>query len=329
MKNSIIGFTSTIPVELVLSAGFRPTDLNNVFITHENPRELLKIAYNSGFPENICTWITGIYGAVKHFGIKKVIGVLQGDCSNTHVLMEIFSSEGIDIIPFEYPIKPDRVEMRKRLESFAKLMGTDLESGELMRERLIPIRKLLWEIDRLTFEEAKVKGFENHLYLVSSSDFNGDPWNFEKELRKFIEEAGRRDPIDHDVRLGVIGVPPIFNFYDFLEDIGAYVVYNETQSQFAMYFPSNSLEEQYTKYTYPYGIIYRLGVVEEEIKRRRIDGIIHYVQAFCHRRLEDVLIKKYLNVPVITIEGLEPHNLDGRIKLRLESFVEMIRDKKT
>ena len=83
--------------------------------------------------------------------------------------------------------------------------------------------------------------------------------------------------------------------------------------------------EQYRKYTYPYGIFYRLEDIKTEIKQRKLDGIIHYVQSFCFRQIEDMIIREKFDVPVLTIEGDNPAKVDARTKLRIESFLEMLR----
>ncbi|GAE89635.1 possible subunit of benzoyl-CoA reductase/2-hydroxyglutaryl-CoA dehydratase [Acetivibrio straminisolvens JCM 21531] len=49
MKN--IGFTTSIPVEVIFAAGHKPVDLNNVFITNDNPGKLIEVAENAGSPE--------------------------------------------------------------------------------------------------------------------------------------------------------------------------------------------------------------------------------------------------------------------------------------
>ncbi len=323
--DNVVGFTSTVPVEVLIAAGLKPVDLNNLFITDENPKRFMEIAHSRGFPENVCSWIAGIYGVVVEKGIKRVVGVVQGDCSNTHVLMEILRLEGVEVIPFEYPIVPDPAVVKRKILDFCERVGAKMEEAEEVRRRLTVIRRKLRELDRLTFEENKVKGFENHIYLVSSSDFGGDPEKFLANLEKFIKEVTEREPFSDRIRLGVVGVPPIFNFYDFLEEMGARVVYNETQRQFSMPFDVDTLEEQYARYTYPYGMSYRLKTdVIPEIKRRELDGIIHYVQAFCHRRMEDIILRRKLKLPVVTVEGSEPFKFDGRTKLRLESFLEMM-----
>jgi len=58
---------------------------------------------------------------------------------------------------------------------------------------------------------------------------------------------------------------------------------------------------------------------------RELDGIIHYTQSFCFRGIEDIVIRKELNIPVLTLEGDRPGNLDARTRLRLEAFIDMLK----
>jgi len=126
-----------------------------------------------------------------------------------------------------------------------------------------------------------------------------------------------------------LGVPPIFNdLYSFIESLSARVVFNEMQRQFSMPYPTNSLLEQYLSYTYPYDIFNRIKDIKKEIKRREIDGLIHYVQSFCFRQIEDTILKKTLKLPILTIEGDQPSPLDSRNKTKLEVFIEMLLSRK-
>ncbi len=324
-----VGITTTVPVEIIFAAGLRPIDLNNIFITSDDPVSLIRYAEEEGFSHNICSWIRGIYGASMKFGIERIIAVYGGDCSNTIALAEVLEYKGKKVIPFEYP--HDR--SKKRLESeIKKLMDEFSVSWDevyRIKERLDSIRKKLKEIDRLTYRENLVSGFENHIYLVQSSDFKGDPDLFEKEIESFLDEVRKREPFKEDVRLGYIGVPPIFSgMYEFIEELGARVVFNEVQRQFSMPYEKEDLIEQYLLYTYPYGINPRIEDIKEAIKERKIDGIIHYTQNFCFRQIYDIIIKESLKVPVLSIEGDSPGQIDSRIKLRIEAFVEMLRSKK-
>jgi benzoyl-CoA reductase/2-hydroxyglutaryl-CoA dehydratase subunit BcrC/BadD/HgdB len=83
--------------------------------------------------------------------------------------------------------------------------------------------------------------------------------------------------------------------------------------------------DQYLEYTYPYHIRFRLEDIKREIRRRRLDGIIHYVQAFCFRQIEDMIIRNELDLPVLTIEGNRPGRIDVRTKIRIEAFLDMLR----
>ena len=70
----MVGFTTTIPLEIVVAAGRRPADLNNLFITDPDPQGLIEDAEIAGFPRNICGWIKGIYGVALRRGIREKAG---------------------------------------------------------------------------------------------------------------------------------------------------------------------------------------------------------------------------------------------------------------
>jgi benzoyl-CoA reductase/2-hydroxyglutaryl-CoA dehydratase subunit BcrC/BadD/HgdB len=60
-----IGFTSTIPVEILLASGKIPVDLNNFFVMHSQREELLQLAEREGMPRTVCAWIKGLYATLK------------------------------------------------------------------------------------------------------------------------------------------------------------------------------------------------------------------------------------------------------------------------
>ena len=132
------------------------------------------------------------------------------------------------------------------------------------------------------------------------------------------------------MRLAYLGVPPVYaqDLYPYLENNGARVVFNEIQRQFAMPVPGDSLAEQYTDYTYPYSVYQRLQDINTELSRRHIDGIIHYVQAFCHRGIGDIIFRESLDLPVLTLEGNDDFLLDSHIQTRIEAFLDMLQRNK-
>lgn len=322
---SKIGITTTIPSEVLWAAGITPVDLNNLFINDPDKQKLVEAAEVRGFPRNTCSWIKGIYSIVRKLGLGRIIAVTQGDCSNTQALMEILQSEGIETIPFAYPYNRDRDLLKLQIDKLIEQLGTSWDEVNRMKYRLDEVRRKVHHLDTMTWEEDRVSGRENHLYMVSCSDMQGDIAGFERQVDEFIEGLTNRLPKSDMVRLGYIGVPPIYpEMYDYLEKIGARVVYNETQRQFAMPYAATSLVEQYRLYTYPYGVFERLRDIKKQLKLRRIAGIIHYVQSFCFRQIEDIIIRKEVDIPILTLEGDRPGQMDARTKLRLESFIEAL-----
>ncbi len=322
-----IGITTTVPVEVLLAAGYQPVDLNNVFITDPDPGRLVTIAEKACFPLNCCSWIKGIYGVCMDCGIDTVLCVTTGDCSNTIMLMEVLKLRGLRVIPFAYPEQPDVRRMQSALEALAQATGTTMEAADRVREELAPCRRLALELDRLTWQEGTVSGYENHLWLVSTSDFNRDYHAYQGELENLMADCRSRRPYpDGWLRLAYIGVPSVYGreLYRYLEANNARVVLNEIQRQFAMPDPGDSLAEQYSSYTYPYSIYYRLADISTELRRRRVDGVIHYVQAFCHRGIGDIIFRDAIKLPMLTLEGNDDFLLSQHVRTRVEAFLDMI-----
>ena len=322
---SKVGFTTTIPLEILIAAKRTPVDLNNIFITHPDKKELLINAESDGFPRNVCCWIKGIYSAALNTDISEIIAVTQGDCSNAQALMETLQFRGIKVVPFFYPYDRDQNLLSLSLKKLMDHYVVDEEQCLQAKGEMDRIRKKVHHIDELTWKEDIVSSEENHYYQVCTSDMNQDPLAFEREIDSFLSVLKNRKKFKEVLRLGYLGVPPIFNdIYSFIESLNARVVFNEMQRQFSMPYLTTSLLDQYLSYTYPYDIFNRIEDIKKEVKRRKIDGLIHYVQSFCFRQIENTILKKTLKLPILTIEGDQPTPLDSRNKTKIEVFIEML-----
>jgi benzoyl-CoA reductase/2-hydroxyglutaryl-CoA dehydratase subunit BcrC/BadD/HgdB len=323
-----IGITTTVPIEVLLAAGYKPVDLNNVFVSDPDPERLVGIAERAGFPLNCCAWIKGIYGVAMEQGIQNVLCVTTGDCSNTIMLMEVFRLRRLNVIPFAFPDRPDISKMQSALEYLAGTLGTTVEAAEKVRKELEKARRLAAELDELTWKDGVVSGWENHYWLVSTSDFIGDHHEYEAQLSQLLAGCRGRKPYPDDMfRLAYIGVPSVFarELYPYLESQGARVVFNEIQRQFAMPNPGSSLAQQYSSYTYPYSIFDRLKDILPQVRLRHVDGVIHYVQAFCHRGIGDIIFRHEIDLPILTLEGNADFMLTHHLRTRLEAFLDMLR----
>jgi benzoyl-CoA reductase/2-hydroxyglutaryl-CoA dehydratase subunit BcrC/BadD/HgdB len=322
-----VGLTTTIPVEVVLAAGLVPVDLNNLFIASPGALAMVSAAEAAGFPRTICAWVKGIYAALEaRPDLEAVIVACQGDCSYTQALGEILAAGGREIIHFKFPYPRDRAGLRREIGALMARLGVTEAAVAEVQARLAPLRRQLALLDRLTWETGQVSGAENFSYLIAASDFQSDPAAFERRLAAFLKEARRRPGRNSQVRLGFAGIPPIFpDLWDYLDELGAQVVFNEVPRQFSLPYPASDLVDQYLRYTYPYDIAGRLSDLKEAAAGRRLDGLVHYTQSFCFRQMFDQTIREHLNIPVLTIEGDRPTPLDARTRMRLEAFVDVLR----
>ena len=327
-KNKTVGITSTIPIEVVFAAGRRPVDLNNVFIASPNPESYIRIAESEGFPTSICAWIKGIYGAIRKHRIREVIGVSGGECSSTHALFEILEFLGLKIHAFSYPYDRDAGVLKEELKKLCAGFKVTLTEAEKMKKVLDGVRQKVRRLDELTFKENRVSGWENHLWTIQTSDFSGNYSRYEKKISHFLREAEKRGPFRGNIRLGFIGIPPICpDIYEQAERRCARIVFNEFQRQFSMPNITKNLVEQYRSYTYPYDVFFRIEDIKRQIADRRIDGLIHYIQSFCFRGIQDRLLRETIGIPILTLEFDRPARLDSRSITRMEAFIEMLREK--
>lgn len=322
-----IGITSTVPVEVVFAAGLVPVDLNNLFLLNRDRRAVLDRAERAGIPRACCAWVKGIFGATLEAGLRRLLVLRRGDCSEAESLGELLMDQGLEGTDFAYPGRGDRAGMRRSLEQLTHALGVEWKDVESWYERLQDIRSLVHRLDELTWREDRVDGGENHRWLVATSDFEGDPEGFQTRLSERLTELGTAPLLAQPVRLALLGVPPIVDdLHAFLEERGARVVLNEVSRQFSLPAAAADLVDQYLAYTYPYGAQARLEDILSELPRRRVHGVIHYVQSFCHHQLEDPVFRRHTDLPFLTLEGDRPGPLDPHSRLRVEAFLEQLEE---
>lgn len=319
-----IGLTTSLPIEVIYASNNIPIDLNNILVSGDAEKDVY-YAEKKGFPRNVCAWIKGLYTIALRSGIDEVIGIVEGDCSNTHSLMSVLKSEGMPVSSFSFPYSRDKDSLTKEIANLMNHFQVGMSEVMAVKKELDRIRQKLIRLDELTYLENKVTGLENHLWLVTSSDFNSDYHKYEAELDEFLREASKREPRRNELRLAFLGVPPIItDLYSTIEVLGGRVVFNEVQRQFAMPYIEADIVDQYRRYTYPYSVEFRLKDILLEIEKREIDAVISYTQSFCHRQIDNIILKKHIKQPILIIEGDRPGPLDERTKLRVESFLEML-----
>jgi benzoyl-CoA reductase/2-hydroxyglutaryl-CoA dehydratase subunit BcrC/BadD/HgdB len=323
-----IGITTTVPVEVLVAAGFRPTDLNNRFISSPRAAERVALAERRGFPRSICAWVKGIYGTVVEEGVRTVLGVAEGDCSLTHALLEVLETEGVRVMRFDFPYDRSEGALDREIARLEAELGVTRAASEEARERLIPLRRKLAEVDEALAGGDLAPGMAEraHGILLSASDLaGGEPDALLGRAGSFVAEAKARRGRPAAVRLALAGVPPISSgIFDLVERAGARIVLSEMPREFAMVRASGTLLEQYLAYSYPYDVFHRLRALSAVCRERRANGVIHYVQSFCFRGVHDRLMRERLGLPVLLVECDRPGVLDARETTRIETFIETL-----
>ncbi|RKZ26413.1 2-hydroxyacyl-CoA dehydratase [bacterium] len=329
--NRRIGITGMMPIELIFDSGAVPLDIRNFFIQHPDRVTYIQRGEMDGIPDNAGIMTKGIYGTVMENKIEEVVVVFQKDSIKSYALAEMFESQGVIVSRFNFPEHRNRQSLKLEIENLAKqLKMVNLENLEYWRFKLNEIRELARRIDELTYEKNIVSGYENHKYLASMTDFEGDTELYMTKLYNFLDEIKNEKPFKQEIRLGFIGEPPIFpEIYKIIERCGARVVFNEVQRQYAMPYPADSVIDQYLKYTFPYDISKRVEDINAEIERRNIHGIIHYIDITGQAFADEMLFRREIGLPILTVEGGNSLVVNVKTITQISNFVNMLKEKMT
>jgi len=321
-----VGITSTLPVEVIWAAGAIPLDLNNLFINDARSEDLVKEAEKRGIPPRSCGWVKGIFPVPSSRGMEEVAVVSGGDCSDLVALSDYWEDDGIGIVHFTFPIGRDRKGLLTSLENLCNHFQITMEEAGKKWQELVGVRRKLADLDDMMAEGCSASAEELHGMLVGGSDMNGDPQAFEKGLDDLLARCHPERIGDDEIRIAYVGVPPIIkDMFSSLEDMGCRVVLDETAVQFGMAYRADDMVDQYLKYTYPYGARSRSEWIVEQVHRRKVDGIVLYTEAACFRNLSNQYLRERFPVPVVEIQGENPAPLDARNRMRLESFIQILR----
>lgn len=322
-RSEKVGISTTVPLEPFISSRNTPVDLNNSFIGSADPVSNVEEAQVKGYPRNICTWIKGLDTAAG--SVDSVVGVVRGDCSNTESLLETLKRDGKKVHPFSYPYNRERDELIDEIVRLCEFLGTDLEDASKQAGYVRELRDLALEVDEIGWKTGRMDAEDVHISLVSTSDMDGNPSDWRNRMSALIDDSRDREKATEGPRLAYVGVPPIIkDLYRKIEGLSARVVFFEVHRQFAMPARTGDWIEDYLEYTYPYDISRRVEDIRNECERRKVDGIIHYVQSFCHRQIDDMIFRKELDLPIMTLEGNLPGPLDERNLIRLEAFLDIL-----
>ncbi len=351
-----IAVTALLPPELIFACDAIPVDLNN-FVPFSGATPASKLcAWTATWRDHILS------GEAEYDAIAIVAG---GDCHNALVDGEKVAMSGVPAHYFFYPFHGERERIREELEGLSGFLGgmeNSAGANETMA-RIARLKEKGRSIDDLRMK-GRIPPEDAFKLLISFSDLRSDPGQFERDVENAISNAGMcnpaavdeeplssgrtggvaqrigdtpaaKEPVEtmgrhpvENLRVALIGVPPIYSdFHETCSSLGLQIVFDELPYEFIRLTGRNmdELAENYRKYTFARSINYRLEFLENELRRRGVDGIVHYTQFACHHALEDDIFRDHFDLPMVTIQGDLPGRTPQQAVLRLEAFGERLR----
>ncbi|UCF07698.1 MAG: 2-hydroxyacyl-CoA dehydratase [Thermoplasmata archaeon] len=305
-----VGITALVPPELIFACRMSPCDINNSV-----PKAGLRPA------SKLCAW-TAVWRDMilaRQLEIDRLVVVAGGDCHNALVDGQKVEYSGVPTHYFFYPFEEDYSFLCEQLEKLSSFLG-GIEDPSMF-DAVARLKERTLDIDRKR-KEGDISAINAFEIMVAASDMKGDLNKFEDMVDNVKEE-----PVEYKARIALLGVPPIhYDFHKILKSLGLHVVYDELPYEFTRLTGRNmdELAKNYLNYTFARKLSFRLDFLEKELKRRNVDGVIHYTQFACHHLLEDDMMRKRLDYPWLVIQGDMPHRTPSQVKTRLEAFAEML-----
>jgi benzoyl-CoA reductase/2-hydroxyglutaryl-CoA dehydratase subunit BcrC/BadD/HgdB len=308
-----VGITALVPPELVYGCGHTPFDLNNAVPTSECvPRGKL------------CAW-TATWRDMLLRGdlrVDRLVVVAGGDCHNALVDGQKVAARGVPAHYLFYPFDGDEDEMAKQLASLEAFLGGVIDQEAFAR--VGEAKELAIELDMARCRR-RILGSRVFDHMIQLCDLGGDVDRFIASARKVLEDRPTEVP---ETRIALVGVPPIYpDFHQVCEGYGMQVVFDELPWEFARMGgrTMETLARAYAGYTFARDLEHRFDRLEEELTRRRVEGVVHYTQYACHHVLEDDMLRQRLDLPMLTVQGDLARGCPEQEKLRLEAFAELLR----
>jgi hypothetical protein len=302
-----------VPPELIYGCGQVPVDLNNFVPTSEVPPR-----------GKLCAWTATWRDALIRgdIAVDRLVVVAGGDCHNALVDGQRVAMAGIPTHYMFYPFDGNEDEMSDHMASLEAFLGGITDQAAL--NRIADIKDVCMELDNARCR-GDILGSRVFRHLIALCDLWGDVDRFEESAKMALKDRPAEVP---DLRIGLVGVPPIYpDFHEVCESFGMQVVHDELPWEFTRLGGRSrgARTRNYAGYTFARDLEYRFEALGRELRRRRVDGIIHYTQYACHHVLEDDMLREGFDLPMLTVQGDLPRKCPEQERLRLEAFAELLR----
>jgi len=322
----VAGMTALVPPEVIYAAGWNALDVNNgIPDSGTHPRSKL-CAWTASWREDI------LNGRIK---LDALVVVAGGDCHNALVDGQVASRQVKRTHFFFYPFDGDVGHLREQMDKLVEFLCVNRKG----QAPLPDVKKTMSDIASvkelgLRLDTARTEGRADpeltFKALISFSDLEGDMVRFRQKIEVILNAASdkaKTPDAPKRPRVALIGVPPIYrDFHQVCAESGLQVVFDELPYEFLRLGGRDiaSLARSYSNYTFARPVQFRLDFLKRELKRRKVDGVVHYAQFTCHHLLEDCLLREELDWPMLTVQGDLPGETPAQARLRLEAFSELL-----
>jgi len=340
-------FCEYTPRELIMAVGAIP-------VCACGGSHNMAVASERDLPSNLCPLIKSSYGfAIEHanpiFEMSDLV-IAETTCDGKKKMYEIMSqSKPMHIL--ELTQKPDEesafehwmVEIKLLVKKLEELTGNKLTDENLLESIKLMNKERSLRLKIADFAGSVLTGRE---VLDSKSLISGTPCDLKAYEDIITQARDKQGKQDHKPRVLMTGVPlphGAEKVLDIIEEAGAVVVCQENCTGVKPLIDNiseegNLLENLARKYfKLPCSVMMpnkgRFDLLDDLIKKHKPDGVVDLIWQACHTyNIESELLKNHVrdkhDLPFLKIETDYSPSDTGQLRLRIDSFLSIIEEKK-
>jgi len=320
-----IGFIPPVPIEPFAASRQAAVNLwSRFYLEPERSRWLEgEAAWDS--PPTPSAWARCLGGLCEEAGVEAVVVPEPGLIKELRGAVARLEGRGIKVVPFRFPLIRNMSRLRREIQDLGSFLGVEREGLDAALQKWGPVRMALKRLDGIQNRTAAFSTRHYLTTLASAAEPSEDLDNLKKKVDGLILELESLGQ-DRWTRLGIIGIPPYRKgLFSFLEQFGAVVVYDEWGIETNPMSAAGDLAALYHLMSLPYGLKRRQARILNEIRVRRLKGMLFCVEDISDSLRDEGFFRSGLPVPVHTFENHRGEELEPGEAGALQRFLEQCR----
>ncbi len=305
-----IGVIPPLPVELFAASEHSTVHLWSRFYGEEDRLRWSAESIGEDTPAADSAWARSLIALCREEEVDTLVVPEPGLPKEIREAVEYLEGQRITVFPFRFPLIRNMSRLRKEIVNLGHFLGLTEAAVESCLQNWGQVRMAVKRLDGI---QTRTASFSSRHYLnalAAAMDPVDGLENLKKKIEGMVLELESLGQ-DRWLRLGIIGTSPYRQgLFSFLEEANVVIVYDEWGIENNPMSAATDLAALYHLISIPYGLKRRQARLLNEIKGRRLHGILFCVESAGENLREEGFFRSSLPVPVHLFENPRGEDLE-------------------